>query len=124
MCIRDSIFSETEGNPLFVVEMVRAGKVGDAQDLVCPLQGLPAQVQATIEGRLALLSSPARALAGLAAVVGREFTFDVLAQASDLERDVTLIALDELWQRRVVREQGGAGSTLRTINCDRLLTLA
>lgn len=103
------IFSETEGNPLFVVEMVRAGKLGDAQDLACPLQGLPAQVQATIEGRLALLSPSARALAGLAAVVGREFTFDVLAQASDLERDVTLVALDELWHRRVISEQGGAG---------------
>ncbi|MFN2286166.1 MAG: BTAD domain-containing putative transcriptional regulator, partial [Anaerolineae bacterium] len=103
------ILSETEGNPLFVLEMVRAGKVGDAQDLACPLQGLPAKVQATIEGRLALISPSARALAGLAAVVGREFTFDVLARASEFERDVTLAALDELWQRRIVREQGGAG---------------
>jgi DNA-binding SARP family transcriptional activator len=104
------IFKETEGNPLFVVEMVRAGKVGGAQDLVCPLQeGLPAKVQATIEGRLALLSPAAQALVNIAAVVGREFTFEVLMQASDLDHDTALRALDELWQRRIVREQDETG---------------
>src|SRR5689334_24356772 len=35
-----------------------------------------------ISGRLAQLSPPARELAALAAVVGREFSFDILTQAS------------------------------------------
>jgi predicted ATPase len=103
------IHAETEGNPLFVVEMVRAGRLVDEREPDCPPQGLPPRVQATIEGRLAQLSPSAQELVGLAAVVGREFTFAVLAEASDLDQNALLRALDELWARRVVREQGGEG---------------
>jgi predicted ATPase len=56
--------------------------------------------------RLAQLSPPARDLAGLAATIGREFTFDVLARASDSDEEPLVRTLDELWQRRIVREQG------------------
>jgi predicted ATPase len=42
----------------------------------------------------------------VAATIGREFTFAVLARASDSDEDTLVRALDELWQRRIVREQG------------------
>ncbi|MGH3734231.1 MAG: ATP-binding protein [Micromonosporaceae bacterium] len=92
----EQLYRETEGNPLFVIEAVRAG----AQSR---------KVQAVIEARLARLSDSARELAGLAAAIGRECTTDVLAaakQTGDLElvRD-----LDELWRRRIIREQGPDG---------------
>lgn len=103
------LYAETEGNPLFVVETVRAGGPGGERALSCPPQGLPPRVQATIEGRLAQLSAGARELVGWAAVVGREFTYEVLAAASELGPEGLLDALDELWRRRVVREQGTAG---------------
>jgi predicted ATPase len=47
-------------------------------------------------------------LVGLAAVVGRAFTFDVLKHASGTDEETLVRGLDELWQRRIVREQGEA----------------
>ena len=59
-----------------------------------------------IQARLQRLSPAARELASLAAVIGRAFTFPVLAQASGGDPDALVSSLDELWQRRIVREQG------------------
>jgi DNA-binding SARP family transcriptional activator len=95
------LFAETEGNPLFVVEALRAGWRG--QDAPAPITP---RVQAVIEYRLAQLSGPARDLVGVAATIGREFTTDVLAQAGEASDDELVAALDELWRRRLVRDQG------------------
>ncbi len=110
------LYQETEGNPLFVVETVRAGALaagsnGQATHAAAPARAgahIPPTVQAVIAARLAQLSSPARELVGLAAVIGRAFTFEVLAKASGAGEDTLVQGLDELWQRRIVREQGGA----------------
>jgi tetratricopeptide (TPR) repeat protein len=63
------------------------------------------RVQSVVAARLALLSEDARSAAEVAAAVGRDFRFDILAQASDLEEDALVRALDELWQRHIVRVQ-------------------
>ncbi len=104
------LFEATEGQPLFVVEAVRAGLTVNAGDgsLVFPPS---ARVQAIIAARLGQLSGPARDVAQLAATIGRAFAFDVLREASDLEEGALVAALDELWQRAVVREQPGSGGT-------------
>jgi tetratricopeptide (TPR) repeat protein len=67
---------------------------------------LPAKVRQVLEARLAQLSLPARAVIELAAVLGREFRYSVLAQASDLSEDVLVGCLDECWRRRIIRERG------------------
>jgi tetratricopeptide (TPR) repeat protein len=59
-----------------------------------------------LEARLAQLSPPTRDLAGLAATIGREFRFTLLAKASGHDEDTLVRELDELWQRRIVREHG------------------
>ena len=64
------------------------------------------KVQAVIRARLAQLSQPARELAGLAAVMGRSFAYNELALASDWDEDTVVHGLDELWRRRIIREQG------------------
>ena len=95
-------FRETEGHPLFIVERGRmelAKQPGSAGDNALP------QVQSVVAARLALLSDDARAAAEVAAAVGRDFRFDILAQASDLEEDALVRALDELWRRHIVRVQ-------------------
>jgi adenylate cyclase len=43
---------------------------------------------------------------GVAATIGRSFTVAVLAQASGQSTNELVAALDELWQRRIIREQG------------------
>ena len=109
------VYLETEGNPLFVVEMVRAGIAGIAPtingvpDQLAPgmsIPVLPAGVQAVLTQRLQQVAPLARDLLGVAAVIGRSFTFDVLSRAAQLDDDILVRGLDELWQRRIVREQG------------------
>ncbi len=97
----DRLHAGTEGNPLFVVEAIRAGWRG--RDEPAPITP---RVQAVIESRLAQLSGPARDLVGVAATIGREFTTDVLAQASQADEEALVAGLDELWRRRLVRDQG------------------
>ena len=108
----EHLYSETEGNPLFVVEMLRADVVAherttnDILDKSLPSQrSLPPTVQAVIAARLAQLSPQAREVVSLAAIIGRAFTFALLAQASGGGEDALVNGLDELWQRRIIREQ-------------------
>lgn len=109
------LFAESEGNPLFVVEMVRVGyhesdvaaKAWQSeQHLPNSDVHLPPRVRTLIQSRLAQLSPLAHRLAGLAATIGRSFTLDVLLAASTDEDSAVLQAMDELWRRRIIREQG------------------
>lgn len=61
-------------------------------------------MQALITARLAALSSTARETARLAATVGRDFSFDILAGAGNIDEATLVSALNELWQRRIIRE--------------------
>jgi len=89
------LYARTEGNPLFIVECVRAGLATEP---------LPPPAQAVISYRLAQLTPEARQLAELGATIGRDFTHDVLAEACGLDEDSRLRALDELFRRRIIRE--------------------
>ncbi len=105
------LYRETEGNPLYIVEIVRMGaeETGGADDLAeagSLASKLPPTVMAVIEARLGQLSPQARDLVGLASTIGRAFTFSVLARASHDDEEALVRVLDELWQRRIVREQG------------------
>ncbi len=97
------LFHETEGNPLFVVETMRAGFTSRAPS---DAPTMPPRMQAVIAGRLAQLSPGAREVVALAATMGRAFRYDVLARAGTVDEDAAVRALDELWQKRIVREQG------------------
>lgn len=107
------LYRETEGNPLFIVETVRAALEQAGQSAADthahrPLvtTALPPRVQAVIEARMNQLSPAASDLAEYAAVIGREFSFAVLAQSSERDEETLVHILDELWQRRIIREQG------------------
>jgi DNA-binding SARP family transcriptional activator len=106
---RDRLYRETEGNPLFVTEALRAGwSAAVADGDVAEGGRLSPKVQAVIESRLVALSPPARDLLGVAATIGRDFTVDVLAEASGAAEDVMVGGLDELWRRRIIAERGVA----------------
>jgi DNA-binding SARP family transcriptional activator len=97
----ERLFADSEGNPLFLVEAVQAAPDG-------PARAAPARVgrvEAVIAGRLARLSPPAEALAGLAATIGREFSAPVLADAAGIDAGTFVAGLDELWRRGIVRAQ-------------------
>ena len=92
------LHAETEGNPLFIVEAMRAGWQ--------PGQSLSPRVVAVIGERLAQLSVRAGELVGIAAIIGREFSTDVLAAAAGTGQDALIDGLDELWRRRIIHESG------------------
>ena len=98
----ERLYADSEGNPLFVVEAVRAVPEG----ATAPSPGMGPKVQAVIAARLTKLSGPAGDLVGLAATIGREFTSEVLAVASGIDEQAFVRAVDELWRRGLVRAQG------------------
>ncbi len=124
----ESLYRETEGNPLFVVEMVRAsiqnkdsGVPASQRSLLTrSASQLPTTVQAVFVTRLAQLSARARTVANIAAVIGREFAFSVLARVSGESAEDLVQGLDELWQRRMVREHGGEMANAYDFSHDKL----
>jgi DNA-binding SARP family transcriptional activator/tetratricopeptide (TPR) repeat protein len=116
----ENLIQQTEGNPLFMVEYARVQaertQIGEVHNrsispghLLTGSSSLPPRIQSVIQMRLAQLSPEARELTDLAATIGREFTFSVLAKASDQNEESLVRSLDELWQRRIVREEGADG---------------
>ncbi len=107
------LYQGSEGNPLFVVEMVRAGleRSGTwdaAHGAAAPAAGLPLppKLQQVLQARLGQLSADALALAELIAVAGRPCRYELLARAHDGDEASLVQALDELWRRRILRETG------------------
>ncbi|MGH7920507.1 MAG: ATP-binding protein [Candidatus Dormibacteraceae bacterium] len=98
--VRDLLQATTGGFPLHVVEAVRGGSP--------PVPGgLPApDLTAVLHSRFEQTSPQARDVARLAAAVGRDFTLDLLTEASDLDSDAVVAAVDELWRRRILRVFG------------------
>ncbi len=92
----DLLQATTGGFPLYVIEAVRTM----AGDSAKPADNL-AEV---LTNRLGQATPTAGEIAGLAAAVGRNFTLDLLTEASDLSADAVVSAVDELWHRRIIRE--------------------
>jgi len=90
----------TGGFPLYVIEAVRSA--ADPGRAPAPASDLTA----VLSSRLGQANRAAREVAELAAAVGTDFTLDLLTEASDLEADVVVRAVDELWRRRIMREFG------------------
>ena len=107
------LFHGSEGHPLFIVEMVRAGlgqmrlhASDHANTMMQIVQTLPSKVRQVIEARLGQLSPAGQELVSLAATAGRVFNFNVLEHASSGNEETVVRGLDELWRRRIIREQG------------------
>ena len=113
------LFVETEGNPLFIVETLRARLNGPLEQAVDKLAEvltvptpLPPKIQSAIESRLVRLSPEARALADVAAVIGRAFTPTLLGAATGSSEDTLVQGLDELWQQQIIRDHGIGASAV------------
>lgn len=123
----DLLFTETEGNPLFVVEAVRSGVLDDsggreADPSDSAARGgreasstLTPRVKAVIQHRIDALSPAGRTLASLASVIGQPFSPEFAAAASlrAPEDEELVAALDELQQRRILeaRDDGTVAFT-------------
>jgi DNA-binding SARP family transcriptional activator len=95
------LWRETEGNPLFVIEALRAGISAAKSEAV-----LTPTMRAVLRTRLGQLTDGARRLAGAAAVVGRPFSVGLLVAATGIAEHELVDPIDELWRRRIIRDQG------------------
>ena len=109
------LYHETEGHPLFVVEMARSELAGSAEPDAAgaaeserpPVPArMTARMRAVIAARLRNLTPTAQRVVDLAASIGRDFDVDVLAASTDLDEPDLVEGLDELWRRRIIREHG------------------
>jgi DNA-binding SARP family transcriptional activator/tetratricopeptide (TPR) repeat protein len=95
------LVSATGGYPLYVVEAMRSASELDRSGPISSLGDL----SSVLRSRLEAASPQARDVAGLASAVGRDFTLDLLTEASDLDVDVVVRSVDELWRQGILREQ-------------------
>jgi predicted ATPase len=91
------ISRRTGGNPFFVAELGRLGEGADR-----PPQG----VRAFLRTRLSLLPAATREILDVAAVFGRTFRVDWLADASERPRAGVLDAFDPAVQLHLIAEEG------------------
>jgi DNA-binding SARP family transcriptional activator/regulation of enolase protein 1 (concanavalin A-like superfamily) len=112
---------QTEGNPFFIEEMlkhlVEEGAIfreGGRWQVQLPEPiGIPHSIKITIERRLQRLSEESREALTLAAVIGQQFRFDLLLEASGLDEDRLLDMLDEWLGARLVVEERDRAATVR-----------
>jgi tetratricopeptide (TPR) repeat protein len=107
---------ETEGNPLFVSELVRLlaaeGRLEDAAR--GPWRAsIPQGMREVIAHRLRRLSAGCRRLLSMASVLGREFRVDALQAMSERSGDELLDFVDEALAARVVGDLPAGRSSVR-----------
>jgi class 3 adenylate cyclase/DNA-binding CsgD family transcriptional regulator len=103
-----TLHDQTEGNPLFLREIVRfleqRGALA-ADGVSTAAMRIPEGVTEVIGRRLNLLSAGCNEVLALAAVIGRDFACEVLQRAAaPLSEDMILEALDEAVAAHVVEE--------------------
>jgi tetratricopeptide (TPR) repeat protein len=113
----EGIYQETEGNPFFIEEVCRAlvesGQLyfeggqwhrPSMEELVIP-QG----IQVAVESRLEKLPEDCQEALRMAAVLGREFDFDILLEALELDEDTLIEALETAEESQMIQEVDGRG---------------
>ncbi len=96
----DRIAERTDGVPLFVEELTRS-ILDSGSDAAEDIE-IPDSLQGSLMGRLDHLSAPAKEIAQIASVIGREFDRDLLAKASTLEAPTLSDALHQLLAAELV----------------------
>jgi predicted ATPase/DNA-binding SARP family transcriptional activator len=109
------LIQNAEGNTFFLTELVRYaygigllktdGSLDEEIFRTSPI--VPATIQNLIESRLLRLSENARDVLHLAAIIGREFDFELVQKVSQLSETDTLDAIEELQTVQLIRPLQG-----------------
>jgi DNA-binding SARP family transcriptional activator len=99
------IWRTSEGNPFVIVEAVRE-LVDSAGSLGAVALAVPRRVRDLVSARLERLGEPARRLAAVAAVIGRDFSFALLQQSARIPPPEAAEGLEELVRRRIMSADG------------------
>ena len=112
----EAVHRATEGNPLFVQEVLRylvEEGIVVRQDgryvAQAPGEGVPEGLRDVVGRRLGHLSEAANRVLSTAAVIGRDFRLDVLQQVAGLPEDEVLQALEEATERSIIEQRQSVG---------------
>ncbi|MBV9645839.1 MAG: AAA family ATPase [Candidatus Eremiobacteraeota bacterium] len=97
-----ALHTATEGNPLLLGQLLEEPET-------LQLDG-PSSVPTVVAGKVKRLSDEARTVAEVAALVGSRFSREVVRAVGGWEESTFSEALDELIDRRIVREATGRGA--------------
>lgn len=110
----DALSKQTEGNPLFVQEVLKhLVENGGIEQAVPRSQSLaiPEGIRDVIGRRLSRLGESCNRLLSRAAVVGPTFSFELLSSIAEETEDSLLDLLDEAVAAQVIRERKSGGRT-------------
>ncbi len=120
--LADAVHRQTEGNPLFVQEVVRylteqkllvraGGKMITAGST--PLEmNIPEGLRDVIGKRLSNLSEECNRLLSIAAVIGREFRLDVLQKVAGISEEEVLDSIEEAKRVAIIEERSAVGAAV------------
>ena len=122
--LTDVVHRRTDGNPLFVLEMLRlllaeglieqpAGSQRESGGAALTLPGhVPEGLREVVGKRLARLSAGTNQVLGIASVIGREFQLEVLRRVSAKSDEDLEISLEEAAAAEIVEERSVVGPTV------------
>ena len=118
--LSETVHRQTEGNPLFVQEVLRylveqgyfARVDGQRRRDTPPEMGLPEGLRDVIGKRLSGLSDQCQSVLSVAAVIGREFPLEVLQNEAGLTEEDLYAALEEASAVGVVEERSSVGGAV------------
>jgi DNA-binding SARP family transcriptional activator len=97
-----TMYARSGGNPLFLWHLLAA-----PADLLTG--AVPPTIGSLVSSRVAVLSEEARTVAEIAALAGERFALPVVREVAGWEETAMASAVDELLDRRIIRETSGRG---------------
>ena len=116
--LAEAVHRQTEGNPLFVQEVVRYlveegfSTDGSWDSTGRVAFGIPEGLRDVIGRRLSRLSPECNEVMGIAAVIGREFGLDVLQQVVEMSEDSLFGVLKEAQAASIIEERSALGAAV------------
>ncbi|HEY32030.1 MAG TPA: AAA family ATPase [Dehalococcoidia bacterium] len=120
--LSELIHHQTEGNPLFIQEVTRylveeglfslQGETQQSAKDVSVEMRLPDGLRDVIGKRLSGLSEPCNKVLAVAAVIGRDFSLEVLQKVAGMTDEEIFKALEEARKAAVIEERTDVGATV------------
>jgi len=120
--LAEAVHRQTEGNPLFVQEVVRylteekllvrsGGKLVTSDSATLQMN-IPEGLRDVVGKRLSNLGEECNRIMSIAAVIGREFRLDVLRKIADISEDDLLTSIEEAKNIAIIEERSTVGATV------------
>ncbi|MEW6186304.1 MAG: hypothetical protein AB1585_11255, partial [Thermodesulfobacteriota bacterium] len=120
--LAEAVHRQTEGNPLFVQEVIRylaeegvfvrdKGRWQAKSDTPVEMR-IPDGLRDVIGKRLSSLSETCNKVLSVAAIIGRDFRLEVLQKVAGLSEEEIFKALEEARKAAVIEERTGAGAVV------------